>query len=439
MEQLNNEVRPQQRRKHITPWAWVPSLYFAEGIPYVTVMTITVIMYKKLGISNADIAFYTGWLYLPWVIKPIWSPIVDLFKSKRWWIIVMQSVIAIAFAGIAFSIPVPYFFQITLAFAWLLAFSSATHDIAADGFYMLGLSEADQSRFVGIRSTFYRAATVFGQGLLVILAGLIEKRTGDIKFSWVVTFAVLAVFFLIFAFYHGKLLPVPAKDESREERRTFKQLMQEFFGTFVSFFKKKGILPAMLFLLTFRLPEAFVVKMINPFLLDPVEVGGLGLATAQVGLVYGTYGIIGLTLGGILGGLAVSKGGLKKWLWPMLGSLIIPCLVYVYLAYAQPTSMAIISFCIVLDQFGYGFGFTAYMLFMMYFSQGKSQTAHYAICTGFMALSMMLPGMVAGYIQEAMGYLNFFWFVISTSLFAVVGTLLIKVDPKYGVAEDESK
>lgn len=373
----------QQKR---SPWAWIPTLYFAEGIPYVAVMTISVIMYKKLGIGNAEIALYTSWLYLPWVIKPFWSPIVDLFKTKRWWIITMQSIIAVAFAGVAFSIPAPYFFQLTLAFFWLLAFSSATHDIAADGFYMLGLDEVNQAKFVGIRSTFYRAATVFGQGILVIIAGSIEKSSGSIERSWNITFIILAIFFLLLAIYHKQMLPHAAKDMDRSEQRTFGEIMKEFLGTFVTFFKKKQVIPAIIFMLTFRLPEAFIVKMINPFLLDSIEVGGLGLSTQQVGLAYGTYGIIGLTLGGIIGGFAASKGGLKKWLCNFMAfCIMVPCALYLYLAIAQPTSMAVISTCIVIDQFGYGFGFTAYMLFMIYFAQGQSQTAHYALCTGFMA------------------------------------------------------
>ena len=298
--------------KNINPWAWISTLYFAEGLPYVAVMTISVIMYKRLGISNTDIALYTGWLYLPWVIKPFWSPFVDLIKTKRWWTLTMQWAIAIAFACIAFSIPTPFFFRLTLAFFWLVAFSSATHDIAADGYYMHALTEHEQSFYVGIRSTFYRIATVAGQGLLVILAGFIEESSGNIPFAWLVVFVVLSAFFLACAIYHTAVLPKPASDHP-VPNVTASNIMHEFFATFKAFFHKKQALVAILFMLLYRLPEAQLVKLINPFLLDPLEKGGLGLTTKEVGLVYGTVGIVGLTLGGIIGGIVAAKGGLKKW------------------------------------------------------------------------------------------------------------------------------
>ena len=266
-------------------------------------------------------------------------------------------------------------FQLTLAFFWLMAFSSATHDIAADGFYMLGLDEVDQAKFVGIRSTFYRAATIFGQGVLVIIAGSIEKSTGSIERSWSITFILLAMLFLLLTIYHKRMLPHAAKDMDRSEQRTFGEIMKEFFGTFITFFKKKQVIPAIIFMLTFRLPEAFVIKMLNPFLLDPIEVGGLGLSTQQVGLAYGTYGIIGLTLGGIIGGFTASKGGLKKWLWPMAFSIMVPCALYLYLAIAQPTSMAFISSCIVIDQFGYGLASPSICCLRSISRKGKSNRA----------------------------------------------------------------
>jgi len=403
----------------------------AEGLPYVAVMTISVIMYKKLGISNTDIALYTGWLYLPWVIKPFWSPFVDLVKTKRWWTVTMQLVIAIAFAGIALALPTSLFFRLTLAAFWLVAFTSATHDIAADGYYMHALDDHEQSLYVGIRSTFYRIATVAGQGLLVILAGWLEESSGNIPLSWMVTFGVLSVLFLAASVYHQLVLPRPVSDHAAKDV-TARTILRDFLETFRTFFTKKNALVAILFMLLFRLPEAQLVKLINPFLLDPVDVGGLGLTTKQVGFVYGTVGIIGLTLGGILGGIAAAHGGLKKWLWPMVCAITLPDLVYVYLSYVQPSSMFIVNACVFVEQFGYGFGFTAYMLYLIYFSEGEHKTSHYAMCTGFMALGMMLPGMVAGWLQETIGYPRFFVWTILCCAVTFVVCAFLKIDPEFG-------
>ncbi|MCC8132385.1 MAG: MFS transporter [Tannerellaceae bacterium] len=610
-----------------SPWAWIPSLYLAEGLPYVAVMTISVIMYKRLGISNTDIALYTSWLYLPWVIKPFWSPFVDLLKTKRWWIVTMQLLIGAGLAGIAFTIPLPFFFQATLAFFWLLAFSSATHDIAADGFYMLGLDTNQQAMYVGIRSTFYRVATIMGQGVLIILAGFLESSSGsepvriqveaspqytastlyipqapalsssgkdlyfvvdqetlrigtqkvnqdsvqafiqgirelnqqngfieaeqtaahaivqhteesrwskyvsqplgnwiqtnfgekretivsdqagnvaavaiqlsakpeegkervlnttmnrgdrsislihgerlvfnetnwdkpaymvfqidpkltatseaefkglsgNIPFAWSITFFVLAGLFFCFSFYHRFSLPRPDSDKPHPNL-TAASIFKEFSATFVSFFKKPQAAVAIFFMLTYRFSEAQLVKLINPFLLDSKEVGGLGLTTGQVGLVYGTVGILGLTVGGILGGIVAAKGGLKKWLWPMALSMLLTSATFLYLAYTQTGNMFIINLCVVLEQFGYGFGFTAYMLYLMYYSDGEQKTAHYAICTGFMALGMMIPGMFAGWLQELLGYYTFFVWIMICSVIPAIAVALLKIDPQYGKA-----
>lgn len=325
-------------KKHISPWAWIPTLYFAEALPYVAVMTISVVMYKRLGISNTDIALYTSWLYLPWVIKPFWSPFVDLLKTKRWWVTAMQLFIGAGLAGVALTIPGPHFFQATLALFWLMAFSSATHDIAADGFYMLALTPHEQSMYVGIRSTFYRIATIAGQGLLIMLAGYMETSTGRIPYAWTLTFMILAGLFIAAFLYHLYRLPHPTTDHAAKEVNR-SNLMKEFLATFVSFFRKKGAWAAILFMLLYRLPEAQLAKMANLFLIDPISEGGLGLSTQEVGFVQGTVGVIGLTLGGIIGGLAAAQGGLKRWLWPMVWAISLPDLVYVYLSYAQPESM----------------------------------------------------------------------------------------------------
>lgn len=613
-------------KKSNSPWTWVPTLYFAQGIPYVIVMTVAVIMYKRLGISNTDITLYTSWLYLPWVIKPLWSPVVDMLKTKRWWIVTMQLIVGAGLAGVAFTIPAPSFFQYTLAFFWLLAFSSATHDIAADGFYMLGLDKGEQAYFIGIRSTFYRIAMITGQGLLIIIAGYFEiqtglepvrfavqtqpnqevsfnfptpvissenqeltfvltageyqlstqqidmsmadslkqlastnnidngfvipeppkaedtpswfaravatplkeklqstfkkpqtdlsdstgqrcgnillvgiqlsqqpekpvvlntnfsrgdnslkliegerleftpdnwnktawlaiqadpklnrpvvawfeGRSGNIPLAWSITFFGLTGLFLLFFLYHRIFLPRPATDKAISSSDSH-NMLKEFFETFTSFFLKKNIGLALLFILLFRLGESQLVKLATPFLIDSRASGGLGLTTGDVGLIYGTIGVIALTLGGILGGLLASKNGLKYWLFPMTLAINVPNLVYVYLSYATPESFWIISASVALEQFGYGFGFTAYMLYLIYFSEGKSKTAHYAICTGLMALGMMIPGMVSGWLQEIIGYDHFFiWVVICT----IPGFFIIrylKIDPAFGIKQAKTK
>ncbi len=606
-------------QRQTSPWAWIPSLYLAEGLPYVAVNIISVIMYKRMGISNTDIALYTSLLYLPWVIKPVWSPLVDMLKTKRWWIVITQFIIGIGFASIALTIPASFFFRITLAFFWLLAFGSATHDIAADGFYMLGLNTNQQAKYVGIRSTFYRIATITGQGLLVILAGFLESSSGrepvslfieaspgyqaeaqhmtsltrvnnlqdsrlyfvterdsfqlsssnieredynrlldsarlsnlkygfvkaeevktksrgwwslqvaeplgswvrerfgeeresvsdltgnlllvpvwlsqppepgrvivlntslkkgdrsialiagehllfnesnwdkpaimvfqsdpklegytsvqyeglsgNIPMAWAVTFFVLAGLFFVFGFYHKIVLPRPDSDKPHEELKA-SDVMREFGATFLSFFRKPQIGAALFFMLTFRFAEAQLLKLINPFLLDPIDKGGLGLTTGEVGLVYGTVGIIGLTLGGILGGLAAAWGGLKRWLWPMTLSMLLTSVTFLYLSYTQTGNLLVINICIFIEQFGYGFGFTAYMLYLIYFSEGRYKTAHYAISTGFMALGMMLPGMFAGWLQEQLGYNHFFIWVMICSIIPVIAVSLLKIDPTFG-------
>ena len=414
-----------------TAWRWIPTLYFAQGLPYVAVMTLSVIMYKRLGISNTDIALYTGWLYLPWVIKPFWSPFVDIISTKRRWTLMMQWLIAIGFAGIAFTLPTLFFFQLTLAVFWLIGFTSATHDIAADGFYMLALTEHEQSLYVGIRSTFYRIATVAGQGLLVIVAGMLETSTSDIPLSWAIVFGILSALFLIFALYHSWALPKVEIDRDTATRSAA-EIRREFIGVFAAFFRKKQVWTAIIFMLLYRLPEAQLVKLINPFLLDPVDAGGLGLSTSEVGFVYGTVGIIGLTLGGIIGGIVAARQGLRHWMRPMAWSMSLTCLTFVYLSYAVAPSLTAINICIFIEQFGYGFGCPAYMLYLIYFSEGEHRTAHYSICTGFMALGMMLPGMAAGWIQETVGYRAFFIWTMVCCVATIGVTYLLKIDPTFG-------
>ena len=419
------------------PWAWVPTLYFAEGVPYVAVMTISVIIYKRLGLSNTDITLYTSWLYLPWVIKPLWSPFVDMLRTKRWWILMMQILIAAALAGVAFTIPGPLWLQGSLAFFWLLAFSSATHDIAADGFYMLGLEQHEQAYFVGIRSTFYRIATIFSSGLLVGLAGVLQVLTRSIAYAWSLVFYLIAGLFIALWLYHSWALPRPAEDQNRVQK-TAADIVNEFWQTLVTFFRKPQVWVGICFMLFYRMPEGLLAKVSALFLVDKVSNGGLGLSDVEFGMVQGTVGVIGLTLGGILGGIAASRDGLKRWLWPMVMAITIPDLVYVYLSYALPSSLLVINICIFLEQFGYGFGFSAYMLYLIYYSQGEHKTAHYALCTAFMALSMMIPGLFAGALQESVGYQAFFLIVVVCCAMTYIVSSLLKIDPEFGKKKAEN-
>ena len=446
MEVQKNRLNPSAQKRG--PWSWIPSLYFASGLPYVVVMTVSVIMYKRLGISNTDIALYTSWLYLPWVFKPFWSPFVDILKTKRSWIIAMQLLIGAGLAGVALTLPGNDFFKISLAFLWLLAFSSATHDIAADGFYMLGLSKHDQTWFVGIRSTFYRLAMIAGQGLLIMLAGLMERTmqaevTGAASnagaspepgtaLAWAITFYIMAGLFIAFAAWHRFVLPRPATDVPTLHE-TYADVMRDFLLTFTSFFRKPKIGLILAFLLLFRFSEAQLAKLAAPFLLDSGEVGGLALSTGQVGFAYGTIGVIMLTLGGILGGFVAARHGLKRWLLWMVIAINLPNVVYIFLSSALPESFLVINLAVGVEQFGYGFGFAAYMLYMLYVSNGAHQTAHYAICTGFMAFGMMIPGMFSGWLQELIGYQYFFIWVLIATVPSFIVTLLIPLDRKFGM------
>ena len=430
-----------------SPWLWVPSLYFAEGVPYFLVNNISVMMFAKMGVPNGQMAFFTTLLYFPWFLKGLWSPIVDVIKTKRWWILTMQVLMTAMMILLTVTLPKPSpeaiaegavpinLFWVTLVLFIVAAFASATHDIAADGYYMLAHSPSSQAAFIGIRSTAYRIASVFGQGVLVFIAGRIEKSTGDIPFSWQVTIGVSAIIFFIVTLYHTFVLPKAADDKPRiDPKEGAGATFRELGNSFKTFFTKKGVVLAIIFMLLYRLPEGFLIKMCQPFLVAGRDNGGLGLDTDAVGVVYGTIGVIALLAGGIAGGVYASKVGLKKALWIMTACMTLPCLTFCYLSIFLPTNLITISIAVSIEQFGYGFGFTAYMLYMMYFSEGEFKTSHYAICTAFMALSMMLPGFVAGYIQEAIGYVNFFWMVMFCCIATVGVTIAARksIDAEYG-------
>ena len=613
-------------------WLWVPSLYFSQGIPYVIVMTMSVVMYKRLGISNTDIALYTSWLYLPWVIKPLWSPLVDITRTKRFWVVSMQFLVALSLSLVAFSVRGSAFFQWSLFLFWIMAFTSATHDIAADGFYMLSMSKHEQAWWVGLRSTFYRTAMIVGSGLLVVLAGVLESKnglppleipvaataaapansvvnpaaiqfpkstgemrvrvqpaslalalagndataatavveqaktwnvthgfvtadqpapkpaaetpdasawtrlvsgplrdfltahfprpartepaattgnvgvlffalsqppaggpvtvnlgrkpagleylglgkgdkgfrlmegehlvfnatnwnqsamaviqldpklqsgaavvfqtsSGNIPLAWSITLFMVAGLFLAFSCWHSVVLPYPANDGPVVTHRS---LVGEFFVTLGSFFQKPGLFMALAFILLYRFDEAQLSKVISPFLLDSRAAGGLGLATSQVGLVYGTFGVAALTCGGLLGGFLAAKHGLKKMLPIMVGSMYLPKLAFVFLSFTQPDNFLVTCGAVALEQLGYGFGFTAFMLYLLYFADGPHKTAHYAICTGFMALGMMIPGMWSGWVADLVGYKHFFVWAFCSTIPGLVIALRLKIDPQFG-------
>ena len=433
--------------KYRNPWTWVPTLYFAQGIPYFLVNNISVLMFAKMGVPNGEMAFFTSLLYLPWMIKPFWSPFVDVMKTKRWWILTMQIIMSLAFIALVLTLPIPTaeqiatgttpmsMFMVTLVLFIITAFASATHDIAADGFYMLGLDQGTQAEFVGIRSTFYRLSNIFGQGVLVAIAGWVELKYENIPLSWQITMIVATAIFALVTLYHLFIVPKPDADRPTiEGKLSAKAIFTEFGRSFKTYFLKKGVWLAIIFMLLYRLPEAFLLKLCMPFLVAPTDAGGLAMSTANVGIAYGTIGTIFLTVGGILGGIFASRLGLKKSLWVMAGCMTLPCITFVYLAMFQPTNLAVIATAISIEQFGYGFGFTAYMLYMMYFSEGEFKTSHYAICTAFMAASMLIPGMFAGYIQEAIGYELFFWMVMACCAATLGVTYFVdkKIDPNYG-------
>lgn len=415
-------------------WWWIPTLYFGQGIPYVAVMTLSVILYKNMGVSNTDIALYTSWLYLPFVIKPLWSPFVDMFRSKRWWIVWLELLIGAAFALVALTLPMTDFFRITLAVFWLLAFSAATHDIASDGFYMLGLQQHQQAAYVGIRSTFFRLSMITGQGGLVYLAGRLTDVTGNLTLAWSIVFFLLGAMFVSLFVYHGLLLPRPANDVANVENG---KIGRTFVLIFAKFLKKKEILTILAFLLLYRFAESQLVKIAPVFLLDATDKGGLGLSTATVGIVYGTIGVIALTIGGLLSAYLISRHGMKHWMWVMALAINVPNAVYVYMAIAQPSDVNLIGALVAIEQFGYGFGFTGYVLFMIMTARGEHQTAHYAICTGFMALGMMLPGMPSGWLQSQLGYAHFFIWVCIATIPSFLVTALIRIEPGFGTKQEE--
>jgi PAT family beta-lactamase induction signal transducer AmpG len=418
-----------QKENASSPWKWVPTLYFTQALPYIIVTNLLGTMFTARGIDNDRMAFYTSMLYLPWVLKPLWSPIVDMIRTKRLWTVVMQLVVALALAFAGSMMTSPNYFLICIGVMWIIAIASATHDIAADGFYILGLPQHQQAAFVGVRSTFFRLGMIVGGGLMAKFAGAMTRITGDAGHAWSLTCFVLAAVMFSASAYHLFMMPRPAADHPVVESGN---MFREFFETFISFFKKRDILLILGFILTFRLGESQLLTMAKPFLMHPASKGGLGLSVEDVGMAYGTIGVIGLTIGGLLGGYLISKRGLKRCLWLMVFATHVPDLIFVYMATAMPQNFYFISACLAVEQFGYGFGFTAMLLYMIMIADGEHKTAHYAICTGLMALGMMVPGMYSGKIQEYLGYQHFFIYVILMTIPAFIMAALVKIDPEFG-------
>ena len=436
--------------KSINPWLWVPTLYFLQGIPYFLVNNISMVMFNQMGVPNGEMSFFTTLLYFPWALKFLWAPFVDLIRTKRWWFLTMQFLMLGLAVLTIFSIPQPdpatiaamgtevkLFMGVLIAFI-VMAFASATHDIAADGFYMLALTSGVQAEMIGWRSVFYRLSNVFCNSALIAIPGIIYDWTikqgeQNMPLAWKVTMVITAVIFALMAVWHVFFTPRPDADKPNAET-SVKDIISGFGKAFATYFTKPGLWIAILFMLLYRLPEGFLMKMIYPFLLGARETGGLGLTMQELGVVYGAIGVIFLLLGGILGGFYISRVGLKKAFWWMALAMTLPCLSFVYLSTYLPDNMVYIGIALAIEQFGYGFGFTAYMMYMMFFSEGEFKTSHYAICTSFMALSMILPGLVAGYIQEAIGYQNFFWMVIACSVGTILATFLARriVNGNYG-------
>lgn len=412
-------------KKPMKPYAWVPSLYFAEALPYVAVMVLSGIMYTRLGLSNTELAFYTSWLYLPWVIKPLWSPMVDGLRTKRWWILSMQCLVGAALAGVALSLHAPQWLRLSLAGFWLMALSSATHDIAADGFYILGLSEKDQALYVGVRSTFYRVGTIFCQGLLVMLAGWLERHA-SVPLAWSLTLLLLAGLMVGMGGWHAWALPRVEAPQAEPASTGWKWQLQEFGLTLRAFFSRPRVWAAVLFMLLFRFPEAQLAKMAQPFMLRPLEDGGLALSTGEVGFLYGTVGVICLLGGGLLGGWLVSRHGLRRWFWPMVLAISVPDVVYVFFAIYQPQTSLPLYLGVGLEQLGYGFGFTAYMLYLVHFSRGERSTSVFSLCTALQALGMMLPGMLAGWLADRWGFTLFYVWVCLCCLITFAVSVLLR-------------
>ena len=390
--------------------------YFGEGLPYAIVNTLMVALLADMGMSNGSVAAITGLLSLPWSLKFLWSPLVDSVSTKRRWMMVMEVILAIVFLATCLSLSTSMWQYCVVVFAASAAICSATYDISCDGFYMKVLPDDAQSFFVGIRNMAYKLGWLLATGVLVWITGSFEKSGMSNTSSWQMTFGIIAlIFFGLFASYHFLLpkteLATIASNKTGVIESNAKSIKNGYIESIRTFFTNRSIsdlLFLLLFIFTYRLGEALLSKVTILFLKDATENGGIGLDNEQYGFLYGTLGVLALTVGGILGGILISKYTLRQCILPMALALNIPDLLYVYLAIAQPQSLGIIGTCISVEQFGYGFGFTAYTVYLLQCAKGGHETAHYAFLTALMAIGMTLPTIISGYWQQDLGYTEFF-------------------------------
>ncbi len=406
-------------RKAMSPLRWVPSAYFAMGLPFVVLNMVSVLMFKGLGIEDSKIALWTSVIMFPWTIKFLWSPFLEMFRTKKFFVVTTQLISGIGFGLVALALHLPSFFAVSIALLAVVAMSGATHDIALDGLYMAELSQTDQAKYIGWQGAFYNLAKLVATGLLVYVAGVLMDRFrtggaddfGAALSSWTIIMGAAAVLMLVLGLYHARTLP--SGGAAAVSGGTASERLHELWAVIKDFFTKKHIGWYILFIILYRLGEGFVMKIVPLFLKADISAGGLGLSEQQIGLYYGTFGAAAFVAGSLLAGYYIAHLGLKKALFSLVCIFNIPFLVYTWFAWVQPESMWLIGGGIVLEYFGYGFGFVGLTLFMMQqVAPGKHQMAHYAFASGIMNLSVMMTGAVSGFLSDAVGYKWFFILVM---------------------------
>ena len=437
----NNQNNANNRRSPIT---WVPTAYFAMGLPFVVLNMVTVLMFKGLGVDDKLITFWTSLILLPWTLKPLWSPFLELFKTKKFFVVTTQLITGVTFGLVAFSLNLPHFFSISIALLAIIAFSGATHDIACDGVYMSELSSSEQAKYIGWQGAFYNIAKVIATGGLVYAAGIVIEHFSQgsqesavvlaaNQKAWMIIMAMLCGSMVLLGIYHIFMLPSTPQKKG-ENSRNARQVMRELIGVLTDFFRKSHIVYYLLFIILYRFAEGFVMKIVPLFLKADRAMGGLGLSEKEIGLYYGIYGAAAFVLGSLLAGYYISARGLKKTLFSLCCIFNLPFVVYALLATFQPESHVLIAGGIVFEYFGYGFGFVGLTLFMMQqVAPGKHPMAHYAFASGIMNLGVMLPGMMSGWVCETLGkwfdkpggYEPFFIFVLIATIPAFLMTYFV--------------